>query len=225
MGIQVDVAYKSLNKFSEVLCGDKVEILKTEDSDILILADGMGSGVKANILSTLTSKILGTMFLNGAALEECVETIVETLPICQERQVAYSTFSILQVSHDGAAYLVEFDNPGCIFIRDGELMEIPRNLREIKGKKINEYRFQARKGDVMILMSDGTINAGAGQLLNYGWQWEDIAAYALKQAALTVSASRLANVICHACDELYLFRPGMTRRSPACGSLKAVRCI
>lgn len=54
-------------------------------------------------------------------------------------------------------------------------MEIPRNLREIKGKKINEYRFQARKGDVMILMSDGTINAGAGQLLNYGWQWEDIA--------------------------------------------------
>ena len=208
MGIQVDVAYKSLNKFSEVLCGDKVEILKTEDSDILILADGMGSGVKANILSTLTSKILGTMFLNGAALEECVETIVETLPICQERQVAYSTFSILQVSHDGAAYLVEFDNPGCIFIRDGELMEIPRNLREIKGKKINEYRFQARKGDVMILMSDGTINAGAGQLLNYGWQWEDIAAYALKQAALTVSASRLANVLCHACDELYLFRPG-----------------
>ena len=131
MGIQVDVAYKSLNKFSEVLCGDKVEILKTEDSDILILADGMGSGVKANILSTLTSKILGTMFLNGAALEECVETIVETLPICQERQVAYSTFSILQVSHDGAAYLVEFDNPGCIFIRDGELMEIPRNLREV----------------------------------------------------------------------------------------------
>ncbi len=208
MGIQVDVAYKSLNKFSEVLCGDKVEILKTEDSDILILADGMGSGVKANILSTLTSKILGTMFLNGATLEECVETIVETLPICQERQVAYSTFSILQVSHDGAAYLVEFDNPGCIFIRDGKLMEIPRNLREIEGKKINEYRFQARRGDVMILMSDGTIHAGAGQLLNYGWQWEEIAAYAVKQAALTVSASRLANVLCHACDELYLFRPG-----------------
>ena len=97
MGIQVDVAYKSLNKFSEVLCGDKVEILKTEDSDILILADGMGSGVKANILSTLTSKILGTMFLNGAALEECVETIVETLPICQERQVILKSIITISV--------------------------------------------------------------------------------------------------------------------------------
>ena len=80
MGITVDVAYKSLNKFTEVLCGDKVEILKTDDSDILILADGMGSGVKANILSTLTSKILGTMFLNGATLEECVESVLYLYP-------------------------------------------------------------------------------------------------------------------------------------------------
>ncbi|MDU4975201.1 MAG: serine/threonine-protein phosphatase, partial [Hungatella hathewayi] len=113
MGVTVDVAYKSLNKFNEVLCGDKVELLQTEDSNIMILADGMGSGVKANILATLTSKILGTMFLNGATLEECVETIVETLPVCQVRQVAYSTFSILQVFHNGDAYLVEFDNPSC----------------------------------------------------------------------------------------------------------------
>ena len=79
MGVTVDVAYKSLNKFNEVLCGDKVELLQTENSNIMILADGMGSGVKANILATLTSKILGTMFLNGATLEDCVETIVETL--------------------------------------------------------------------------------------------------------------------------------------------------
>ena len=78
MGITVDVAYKSLNKYTEILCGDKVELLQTEDSNIMILADGMGSGVKANILSTLTSKILGTMFLNGATLEECVDTISET---------------------------------------------------------------------------------------------------------------------------------------------------
>ena len=208
MAITVDVAYKSLNKFTEVLCGDKVELLKTDDSNIMILADGMGSGVKANILATMTSKILGTMFLNGATLEECVETIVETLPICKVRQVAYSTFSILQVFHSGDAYLVEFDNPSCIFIRNGRLMPIPQNIREVQGKKINEYRFTVQRGDALILMSDGTVHAGVGQLLNFGWLWEDIAKYAVKQYALTISAMRLAAAICQACDELYQYRPG-----------------
>lgn len=208
MGVTVDVAYTSLNKFKEVLCGDKVELLQTEDSNIMILADGMGSGVKANILATMTSKILGTMFLNGATLEECVETIVETLPVCQVRQVAYSTFSILQVFHDGEAYLVEFDNPGCIFIRDGSLVSIPRNTRVIRDKKINEYRFKVRKGDALILMSDGTIHAGVGKLLNFGWLWEDVASYAVKQYRLTISAARLATALTSACDELYQYRPG-----------------
>lgn len=208
MGVTVDVAYKSLNKFTEVLCGDKVEILQTEDSNIMILADGMGSGVKANILATLTSKILGTMFLNGATLEECVETIVQTLPICQVRQVAYATFSILQVFHSGDAYLVEFDNPSCIFIRDGKLVPIPENIRVVEGKRINEYRFHVKRGDALILMSDGTVHAGVGQLLNFGWLWDDIAQYAVKQYAKTISAMRLAASICQACDELYQFRPG-----------------
>lgn len=118
MGISVDVAWKSLNKHHEELCGDKVEVLKTADSDIVILADGMGSGVKANILATLTSKILGTMLFNGATIESCVETIAKTLPVCKVREVAYATFSILQIFRNGEAYLVEFDNPSCIFIRD-----------------------------------------------------------------------------------------------------------
>ncbi len=208
MGVTVDVAYKSLNKFSEVLCGDKVELLHTDDSNIMILADGMGSGVKANILATMTSKILGTMFLNGATLEECVETIVETLPVCQVRQIAYSTFSILQVFHNGDAYLVEFDNPGCIFIRDGSLVPIPHSMRVIRDKKINEYRFRVKKGDALILLSDGSIHAGVGQLLNFGWLWEDVAAYAVKQYRMTISAVRLANALCRACDELYQYRPG-----------------
>ena len=208
MGIKVDVAYKSLNKFGEVLCGDKVELLQTGDSNIMILADGMGSGVKANILATLTSKILGTMFLNGATLDECVETIVQTLPICQVRQVAYATFSILQVFSSGEAYLVEFDNPSCIFIRNGVLMPIPRNIREVEGKKINEYRFQVQRGDALLLMSDGTIHAGVGQLLNFGWVWEDIAKYAVKQYPRTISAMRLATAVSQACDELYQTRPG-----------------
>ena len=200
MEIKVDMAYKSLNKNEEELCGDKVEILHTDNSHILILADGMGSGVKA--------KILGTMFLRGIPLEECVETIAETLPVCRVRQMAYATFSILQVYDDGTAYLVEFDNPGCIFIRDGEIMKIPEQFRMIDNRRINEYHFKVKLGDAFVLISDGAINAGVGELLNFGWNWDSVAKYAQREYKKTISAMHLAAAISQACDDLYQYRPG-----------------
>ena len=209
MSVSIDVAWKSLNKHREELCGDKVEVLKTDDSDIVILADGMGSGVKANILATLTSKILGTMLYEGAQIESCVETIAKTLPICKVRKVAYATFSVLQIFHNGKAYLAEFDNPSCVFIRDGRIVDYPYEVREISGKKIHEYRFAVKKNDCFVLMSDGVIYAGAGSILNLqGWTWEAMAEYTLKCTKKTLSASRLAVMLSKACEELYEDKPG-----------------
>lgn len=209
MSFSIDVSWKSLNKQGEELCGDKVEVLRTKDSDIVILADGMGSGVKANILATLTSKILGTMLREGATIESCVETVAKTLPICKVRKVAYATFSILQIFHSGEAYLAEFDNPSCVFIRDGKIVDYPYEIREIEGKKVHEYRFQVKKNDCFILMSDGVIYAGAGSILNLqGWTWEAMSEYTLKCTKKTLSASRLAVMLSQACDELYEEKPG-----------------
>lgn len=209
MSFSIDVSWKSLNKQGEELCGDKVEVLRTKDSDIVILADGMGSGVKANILATLTSKILGTMLREGANIESCVETVAKTLPICKVRKVAYATFSILQIFHSGEAYLAEFDNPSCVFIRDGKIVDYPYEIREIEGKKVHEYRFQVKKNDCFILMSDGVIYAGAGSILNLqGWTWEAMSEYTLKCTKKTLSASRLAVMLSQACDELYEEKPG-----------------
>lgn len=191
MSVSVDVAWKSLNKYQEELCGDKVEVLKTDKADVLILADGMGSGVKANILATLTSKILKTMFRDGASIELAVETIAKTLPICKVREVAYATFSILQIAHNGEAYLVEFDNPSCIFIRDKKIVDYPYKERIIEGKTIREYRFQVKLNDCFVLMSDGVIYAGEGELMNLSWTWNEMAEYTLKCTKNTLSASRL----------------------------------
>ncbi|MEE1243743.1 SpoIIE family protein phosphatase [Frisingicoccus sp.] len=208
MNRSLDIAWKSLNKAREELCGDTVEIIRSEDSDILVLSDGMGSGVKANILSTLTTKIMGTMLKNGASIEECVTTVAKTLPVCQTRQVAYSTFSVLKIDKNGEALLLEYDNPGGILIRDGHQKNIPFNVREIEGKIIREYHFNVCYGDYYIMMSDGVVHAGVGTRSGFGWPRSEVVEYVEKLCADDISSSRLMSMISNHCNELYDGKPG-----------------
>ena len=123
----VDVGYKSVNHFGEQLCGDHVDVVEEgENSSVVVLADGLGSGVKASILSTLTARIISTMMAEGLSVEDCVSTIAATLPVCSVRGVAYSTFTIVHIVNDETAQIIEFDNPQVIMIRDGALYDYPR---------------------------------------------------------------------------------------------------
>lgn len=208
MSIFVDVDYASLKKYKEELCGDKVELIRNEDSVIIVLADGLGSGVKANILATLTSKIIGTMLSMGATLEEAVETIASTLPVCKVRDLAYSTFSILQIYETGEAYLVEFDNPSAIRLKKGKFNDLEMVSREVSGKLIKECRFIVSPEDVIVLVSDGAIHAGVGECLNLGWQWENVKEYVEQIYKKDISVKNISNIVLSACDSLYAGKPG-----------------
>ncbi len=135
------------------------------DEDLtLVLADGLGSGVKANILSTLTSKILCTMIAGGMPVEECVDTIASTLPVCRVRKVAYSTFTIIRISDNNEAELIQFDNPAVIVPPErASSTTIPGCSRELSRQDHLESRFPHQEDDVLIAMSDGAHYAGVGK--------------------------------------------------------------
>ena len=205
----IETGYISLNHVGETLCGDKVEITGGGDDDLtLVLADGLGSGVKANILSTLTSKILCTMISGGIPLEECVSTIASTLPVCSVRQVAYSTFTIIRILDTKMAHIIQFDNPATIVLRHGELFDYPKLTRIISGKTIWESTFPIEMDDVFIAMSDGAEYAGVGQALNFGWTRDSIADYAIANYLPENSANSTASIIVDECNRLYEGRPG-----------------
>ncbi len=208
MSIFVEVDYGSLNKINEELCGDKVEIIRTEEFMLIVLADGLGSGVKANILATLTSKIIGTMLSMGSSIDECVETIINTLPVCNERGIAYSTFSIVQIYNSGECYVVEFDNPSIIRLRKGTFVDLDPITREINGKLIKESRFSVTTDDVLVLVSDGAIHAGVGHILNLGWQWENIRDYLVRIYRKDISAKNISKLLLEVCYNLYAKKPG-----------------
>src|SRR5690554_858803 len=207
-GVFIETGWESLSKYGEELCGDNVEVVRTESSVVAVLADGLGSGVKANILSKMTAKIIATMLENGAELEEVVDTISKTLPVCQKRNLAYSTFTIIQITQNGDSYIVEFDNPSVFFLRQGEILRAEAKTTEICGRRIKESRLRVIPGDILVVVSDGVIHAGIGGILNLGWQWEEVAQYLQRLARLENEAGDVSVSLLKACEQLYAGQPG-----------------
>ena len=204
-----DIGYKSINHVGEQLCGDHVDIVDQDgDSVVVVLADGLGSGVKASILSTLTSKIISTMVAAGLTLEECVSTIAATLPVCATRGVAYSTFTIIHLRNNQTAELIQYDNPHVILIREAKQCEYSKTEITIGGKKIFRSVIRLQEGDVFIAMSDGCPHAGIGAAYNFGWRVEDIAAFMETVVHVGYTAKTLATMLVDECGKLYGGRPG-----------------
>lgn len=206
--LYADVGYLSINHAGEELCGDHVEVQEQENSTVVVLADGLGSGVKASILSTLTSKIISTMLNEGLSVKDCVETVAATLPICSVRGVAYSTFTIIRVLDNNIAELIQYDNPLTIMYRDGESYDYEKTETNVGGKKITVSRIKLQEGDTFIAMSDGCPHAGIGLAYNFGWKWEDIVEYMEPLMAAGYTAKTLSTILLDEVNRLYGGKPG-----------------
>lgn len=204
-----DIGCKSINHIGEQLCGDHVDIVEQGDnSTVIVLADGLGSGVKASILSTLTSKIISTMMAQGLSLEECVSTIAATLPICSVRGVAYSTFTIIHIIDNSTVELIQYDNPQIIMLRDCDIYDYPVSEVIIGGKKILKSNIKLRENDIFIAMSDGCPHAGIGTAFNFGWKRDDIAEFIRSVAHVGFTAKTLSTMLIDECNKLYGGKPG-----------------
>jgi hypothetical protein len=210
----IEVAHKGLNKHGEELCGDWVKISTTDTSFIAVLSDGLGSGVKANIMATLTAEIAATMLEQGASIDDVIETLAATLPQCSVRRLAYATFCLLKVRNGREAYLVEYDAPPMFLVRQGKVQALPMVERNVYGRTIRECQFSVEEGDYMIMVSDGFIHAGVGHSLKLGWGWQNIA-QAIEEwidsgarGSRVPDAWQLLNHLAFLCNRLYEGKPG-----------------
>ncbi len=204
-----DIGWKSINHHGEQLSGDHVDIIEQDEhSTVIVLADGLGSGVKASILSTLTSKIISTMMAAGLKLEECVSTIAQTLPICSARGVAYSTFTIIHLIDNSVAELIQYDNPHVILLRDCVPIAYEKTELNIDGKRIYKSVIPLQENDVFVAMSDGCPHAGIGLAYNFGWRAEEIAQFMSSLVHVGYTAKNLSTMLVDECNKQYGYRPG-----------------
>lgn len=190
-----DVYSMSLIKQGEELCGDNIKTVRTPDKTFIVLSDGLGSGVKANILATMTTEIITTMMKADVPLQEVISTVIETLPICKVRKVAYATFTIIEIHHDDGAFIVyNFDNPPVFFFRRGHPCELMRRKERIHDREIAMAHGKLEKGDFIGAISDGVLYAGLGVELNFGWGWDRIEKFL---EGLFITQARNSQAIVH----------------------------
>lgn len=208
MRVFYEFGLRQINKKQEELCGDSVAFSTKPEWATLVLSDGLGSGVKASILSTLTTRIATRMLDEGLPLDEVVQTVSETLPICSVRKIAYSTFSMAQFFTEGHAKLAAYDSPPPFLVRRNRIQHLAYEECEVGEKRICEYSFPLRPGDWLVLVSDGVLNAGIGGAYPLGWGWEKVASYLEGHTHESLSAEDLAEKLVRVVEGLYEGPPG-----------------
>jgi hypothetical protein len=210
--VEVGVFQKS--HIGERICGDVFlsRKVKEENRTIAVLSDGMGHGVKANLLATLTATMTLNFTVEHRDVHKIAEIIMNTLPVCSERKVSYSTFTIIDIEDSGQTTIINYDNPECIIIRDGNVFlphwhTITLDSEINKDKEIKACTFKAQKEDRIIMLTDGITQSGLGRgkyLLGYGIENTKELIQSKVKEKNDISASRLATFMvnkAHANDE------------------------
>ncbi|NLE35985.1 MAG: SpoIIE family protein phosphatase [Bacteroidales bacterium] len=198
----IEVNSQQRNHHGERICGDVFlsENVREENRIITVLSDGMGHGVKANILATLTSTMALNFTKEHKEPDHIAEIIMNTLPVCSVRKISYATFSIVDIESDGRINILEYDNPRCIILKGSQPFEpgwkdVVLDTGRNAGKRLHKCTFYPAKEDRIILLSDGVAQSGMGSAAwPLGWERDNVLQYAVSLVAgePSISAGSLA---------------------------------
>jgi hypothetical protein len=197
----IEIGFYQLSKHGNMACGDTFMSRKAEKENryVAVLSDGLGSGIKANVLSTMTASMALGFRLRNEPVVDSARIIMDTLPIDSVRNISYSTFSIIDVDFEGDTTVVEYGNPAYIIWREGKAVEKTKEKIEVTQSKkrtnILLSKFNLRENDRLIVVSDGITQSGIGNAVTpFGWGNDGLVEYIAERTGLQshISASDLA---------------------------------
>ncbi len=203
--IFIEIDARQINHLGEKICGDVFlkRRIKEENRFIVVLSDGMGHGVKANVLATLTATMAMNFTIEHREPGRIAEIIMKTLPVCKERMIAYATFTIIDISGSDKVQIIEYDNPQTMVFRENRIMPLHREEIDLAAfahhnKKLCVASFYPHLGDRIVLVSDGVSQSGMGSdTFPFGWGAAKISDYVVGvlDSDPQISAAKLAEKI------------------------------
>ena len=199
----IEADHFHLSKHGNLVAGDVFlcRKIKEEGRIVAVLSDGLGSGIKANVLASITATMASKYAAGLADIRRSAEIILRTLPVCSVRKISYATFTIVDIGSEGKTRLIEYDNPACLLFRDGRSLTLPRDvvrLEDARRGSLHSTEFQARPGDRMVFFSDGVSQAGMGLSgTPIGWGQDSIEQFVAEtiEEEPAISARELARVL------------------------------
>ncbi len=203
--LYIEIDARQINHQNEKICGDVFlkKRIKEDKRIIIVLSDGMGHGVKANVLATLTSTMALNFTVEHRKPERIAEIIMNTLPVCSERQISYATFTVVDLEIDGKVHILEYDNPQAMVFRNNKPLHLAREVIEMKnpkhqGKKMSFTSFYPKLYDRIVFCSDGVTQSGMGtDKFPFGWETSHVEEYiaGILESGDNLSAGRIAEKV------------------------------
>ena len=190
----------------EIVCGDDFlfERLEQENRHLAVLSDGLGSGIKANLLACMTTTMALEFVRSNMDVLLSAEIIMDTLPVCEVRRISYATFSIFDLQIGGKSRIIEMDNPPFIHLRNGKDLKVSRQSMVSErwpDRRVQLAEIYAITGDRLIAFSDGVAQAGLGQPgCKFGWRREGALEFIQAEVAKdpAISARELSQRVVYA---------------------------
>ena len=213
----IEINCQQRNHGDERVCGDVFlsRRIREEGRIVVVLSDGIGHGIKANILATLTSTLAVNFTQEHKSIDRIAEIIMDTLPVDSEKQLNFSTFTIIEVDQEGNVSILEYENPKTLFLRGNRILEpgwncIVLNSEKNSGKEVLGADFKAAKEDRIVFFTDGVVQSGLGSdRFPVGWGEENVNNYILESVKdeHDISAFKLASMVINKANQNDDFYP------------------
>lgn len=161
--------------------GDTFAVLREVDALTVILCDGLGSGIKANISATFTmNRVLG-MLKTGVSMREAFYYEVTSLNKQWGKGHPFAVFSLARILNNGDVSVLSYDSPAPVLASSLSAVVMKHRIFTIGKAVIYESNGTLTEGEGLLLMSDGITQAGLGNGLVNGWEAHGVAKYITSQ--------------------------------------------
>lgn len=175
--LHLDVATHSTPRHTGEPIGDVVRVTRDKAATVIILADGLGHGITAQVAATLYSARLAELLRRDFSLRDAFLKVAHDIHATRADGGLYAALVLARVRPSGETTILTYDAPAAIFVGAQVASVLAGHTLDGERALIREAHCFLEAGEGLLLMSDGVTQAGLGRGLRDGFTSDGVARF------------------------------------------------